>query len=334
MTGPSPHDFAPDLVRRAADGELAPGEAAPVLPDGSEPAGVRFERELRAAVGRAMGDVRAPAALADRVRSAMSAAGVSEAVRREDAADELVGVGGAAGSAPAATPSSVEPPAVEAAAGADRMRFLRWLESPRQANAAAVAAVLALVIGAIGFGVVMRPITQWGQVSGSRFVEQAAHFTANEHGRCTGPEVLESKVAGLDDVDEARAFLARHLNRDVTSLHMPDFTDRGHEFIGVSACKVPGRLPSAHAVWRSRTPDASGRRELVSVFVTLDRDQFELQSADAADVRVREVLLADGSRCERTVRVIRRDGLVIFVVCCDESSLDECSRRVATAIAG
>ncbi len=346
MTGLSSHDPTPDLVRRAADDELMPGETAPTRPDGSEPSGIRFERELRSAVGRVLEGTRAPAGLADRIREAMAQAEVRDAIHLDDARDGLLGEGAerAATTAASATASATATPGSQASAAdaggvsaadpaPDRMRFLRWLDSPRRANAAAVAAVIALVIGAIGFGITMQPITEWGQTSGSRFVERAAHYTANEHGRCTAIEVLDGKVAGIDDAGAARAFLAGHLNRDPATLRIPDFADQGYEFVGVAPCKVPGDLPSAHAVWRSTTPDAAGHHGLMSLFVTIDLDQFELQSADAADVRVRDVQLADGTRCERIVRVIRRDGLVMFVVCCDETVLDDCSVRAATAVA-
>jgi hypothetical protein len=335
MTGASSSNPTPEQIRRAADGELSPGEPAV---DASADSAVRFERELRSAVGRVMGKTSAPAGLADRVRAAMAAAEVGDSIHLDDARDGLIETAPAAAAATTTvtTPSADAPSADAPAATADggSINFLRWLESPRRANAAAVAAVLALVIGAIGFGIVMPSITQWGQATPERFVERAATFAANEHGRCTGDSARAGKFTEFSDVDDARDFLSRHLNRPASGIRIPDLTDRGYEFVGVSACHVPGGLPSVHVVWRSIEPNAGGHHPMVSGFVTLDRDQFELRDAAAADVRVGGVPLPDGSTCTRTVRVIRDGGLAFLIVCCDESATDVCARRLAGGMGG
>lgn len=324
MTGASSSNPSPDQIRRAADGEFSPGEPAV---DASAESAVRFEQELRSAVGRVMGEMQAPAGLADQVRVAMAAAPVSDAIHLDDARDGLLEV------APA-VPLTSAPADTSAVTTGDRMNFLRWLESPRRANAAAVAAVLALVIGAIGFGVVMPSITQWGQATPERFVERAATFAANEHGRCTGDSARVRKFTEFTEMADAQAFLARHLNRPASGIRIPDLVDRGYAFVGVSACHVPGGLPSVHAVWRSIEPNDAGQFQMVSGFVTLDRDQFELRDAAAADVRVGGISLPDGSTCSRTVRVIRDGGLAFLIVCCDETATDICARRLAGGFGG
>ena len=194
--------------------------------------------------------------------------------------------------------------------------------------------MLALVLGSIGFGIVMPSISQWGPASADRFIEQAAGFAAREHTRCSDESVLDGKLVSHGaDLAEARVFLARHLNRSPDRIRIPDFSDRGYEFVGVAPCRVPGGLPSAHAVWRSTTPEAGGRRALLSAFVTLDREQFEVREAEAARIRVGGVPLPDGDECHRTVQVTRGDGMALLVVCCDDGALEECTRRVASEMA-
>ena len=304
----------PEMVRSAADGECTSDD--PALGRSAE--AIDFERRLRVAVGRVMGGEHAPAELDRRVRQAMAAEGRPEATSA--ATPELRLAGSAA--APLAAPP--------AAASAAR----RWFDAPKRANAAAVAAVLALVLGSIGFGIVMPSISQWGPASADRFIEQAAGFAAREHTRCSDESVLDGKLVSHGaDLAEARVFLARHLNRSPDRIRIPDFSDRGYEFVGVAPCRVPGGLPSAHAVWRSTTPEAGGRRALLSAFVTLDREQFEVREAEAARIRVGGVPLPDGDECHRTVQVTRGDGMALLVVCCDDGALEECTRRVASEMA-
>lgn len=305
--GPVPP--TPEMVRRVADGECTSDD--PALGDSAE--AIDFERRLRTAVGRVMGADRAPADLAHRVRAAMAAEGRPEASPDLRLAGTAAEVGRSAAVAPAVR---------------------RWFDAPRRANAAAVAAVLALVLGSIGFGIVMPSISQWGPASADRFIEQAASFAAREHSRCSDESVLDDKVVRhCSDLAEARIFLARHLDRSPDRIRIPDFSDRGYEFVGIAPCRVPGGLPSAHAVWRSTTPEAGGRRTLLSAFVTLDREQFEVREAEAASIRVGGVPLPDGEECHRMVQVTRGDGMALLVVCCDDGALEECTRRVASEMA-
>ena len=165
--------FERTTIRSLADGELTEAEAAAATAGTVDrealERGVAFERELRAAVGRTMGRVAAPAGLLEQVRAAMAAD-----------AD--------AGAAPS---GGVAARAASVAAGGDRAGgvLARLLHGPRQADWLAVAAVVMLVAAVIAFSILAPSVDDFGGGGGGApgtplVVNEAADFAARRHVEC------------------------------------------------------------------------------------------------------------------------------------------------------
>lgn len=322
-------DLRPDLVRRHADGELDPAEQAALegrrASDSDAAAdldrAVAFEDGLRASVGRVMSQDAVPAGLRERIAAAMAAESIGgEAASESSSPDPVIGrVDGARVEASAAPVVETMP------AGTGSYNFLRWMNGPRRANAAAVAAVVALMIGAIGLSVLLPSIDRWGGPQTVSVAQQAAQFAAEEHGRCRDLEAREAKIADRISVAAAEQLLRDRLSDD--ELVLPDLGEDGYRFIGAGPCKVPGSAVSVHAVW-----ECVEGKGMVSCFVAVDNDfefdEGEVQQFDAAA----PLIGVDGEMCMRSVVVRRVDGLVVLIVCCRRDDLGPVAEKTLVAI--
>lgn len=286
----------------------------PPTPDDSGfPVEDAFDPGLRAALGRTHGSDVAPSDLMDRVRAAMAAdASVEAGERIVDGATPRLEVVHRPADASAAEPMT-------AAGAGSRMSILRWLEGPRRANAMAVAAVLALVVGAIGFGILVDPIDHRPPAGESVF-ERAAIRAASEHGRCRCTKALAAKVdsggctlfpaGSLDDIAE---WVTEQLG--VSEVSLPDMSRDGYELAGASHCRLPGQLSTVHISWRKADRSGDGV-PMISWFVAVDDDPQATRPV--RDMEVRNIADYDGAPCSRVVTSVKENGLVYFLVCCDD----------------
>ncbi|MFK7961874.1 MAG: hypothetical protein AB8G96_15265 [Phycisphaerales bacterium] len=290
----------------------------PPTPDDSGfPVEDAFDPGFRQALQRTHAASAAPSDLMDRVRAAMAAESLP------DAGDRIV---------EGATPrlDVVHRPAVESVEPAgSRMSILRWLEGPRRANALAVAAVLALVVGAIGFGILVDPIDQRPPTGESVF-EQAAIRAATEHGRCRCTKSLSAKVESggctlfpSGSLDEIAGWVTEQLS--VASVVLPDLSADGYELVGASHCRLPGQLSTVHVSWRKAGHSGDGA-PMISWFVAVDDDPNATRPV--RDMQVRNIADYDGAPCSRVVTSVKENGLVYFLVCCDEKDRPTARERL------
>ena len=191
MSDPIP----PNLIRSYGDdepAELTDAARASIESDPRSRAQVRFERTLRERVGQAMSEPVAamPDGLAGQVR---------DAIRGADGA--AVGV------------------ADEASETDSRETGPRSWLAPRRANVFAIAASLALVVGAILFGIFGPSIDKIGPGSdgGSQLVSDTAQYVADEHRRCAAATHTRDGKAEWKTVATARKNLALALGADVAT---------------------------------------------------------------------------------------------------------------------
>lgn len=292
-----------ELIRRYADGELEPEQAAEVeqsLRANPElAAAVRFEQKLRDQVASAMRQQcpSAPAGLADRVREALpvEAAGTAE---------------------PAC--AQAEPSETERGG---------WLVGPRRANLFAMAACLAIVAGAVIFGVFGPRIDSLRGGGAEDLWAAAATFAAGEHDRCAMSADAQVSKVQWTSPEEAEERLSAYLGQRITVL---DFEALGFTFKGAGRCQLPVAAPSGHVIY-TRAATATTRRAMLSIFLAPDDGQFP---------EIQRLVLGQLQECQRDGqsghRVLRAtDGhLVYFVVCCDETMLEPICQVMQPAIGG
>ncbi len=133
----------PKLIRLYCDGELMPEQAERVeqgLKEGREARDrLEFEKELRRQVGAVMAPGSAPPGLAERVRRQLAEVAPEEAFER-------------------------------------RFSIASWFRGPTHANIFAVAASLAVVAGAVLFGIFGRTIDEWGRGADIDLVAEAVPY--------------------------------------------------------------------------------------------------------------------------------------------------------------
>lgn len=200
------------LVRAGADGELSASQEARLRAlVSSRPevgASLAFERSLRGAVGRAMGDVRAPAGLRERVMRAVEADGASaEGIERASEQTRQPGF----------------------------WQRRTWLS--------AMAAVLVVALG-IGLIAQAWSIGRGGLDAGqSAYRQELVGFVAREHARTAGNEEARRSKFVLPEPVVAAQELTTVMH---SSVAIPACDKGKLKFLGASLCKVPGEGPSAH----------------------------------------------------------------------------------------
>lgn len=233
------------LLRAAADGELGAEDRARLdayLAEHPEYAScVAFERELKSACARAMGDARCP----DSVRARI------EAMRGQDAADVNEGV---------------------VLGGATRDRSF-W---QRSGLMGAMAAALVLAGGALiwnssslitGGSGVSAPVTT--QVS---YAERVGEFVAREHARCTLEQAAQGKFV-VDSIDDAVARYSGAFGAEIVA----PVCEKNVTFYGGGDCHLPSTATSAHLRFDAQVSE--GNVAHMSLFVAPDPGLLELEES-------------------------------------------------------
>lgn len=228
-------------IRALADGEVSHDEARTNEIEGVDQA-VRFERELRDAVSRAMAEPsRAPTGLREQILARFET---------EHAADDR--------------PISF----MEHKDQSEHRSSVLLSLLPRFG---AIAAVLLLSATVLRVGVQQFSSTTPanGQVLDLQTVSSQLHFVQREHNRCSdiASGNFTSKIVATD-VEEAKAFAESQLGCGGARLAqaIARLNEAGYSFVGVGACAVPGGGKSLHALFNPHEgrPDSV---QPVSVFL-------------------------------------------------------------------
>jgi anti-sigma factor RsiW len=308
-----------ELLRLEADGEISDAQRASLesmlatneLLATTCRRHIAAEQRLRSAVARVAGSTTSPVA----VRSAVLQA-VTEAARAP---------------APPAPPvqvlARIDRSGVTAASQTGSW-WSRPFAAPHRANFAAVAAVLALITGAVLFGIFGRTIDDVPApvVSASDVVSRAAEYADGEHGECTvDVERLHNRAAYASAAD-AEALLTEALG---TPVRVFDLSARGYEFIGAGRCAVPlEKQPSGHLIYRKSINGQPG--PMVSIFVAPARGCCK---GICSGMRPREWMsaLAASSSCRHKVLYSTDGALVYFLVCCDDGDVEAVAQTISRA---
>jgi hypothetical protein len=285
-------------IRMFADAELAPEEAAEIRrsleADERQQRWVEFEQRLRQRVGSVMQEQSpaVPADLAARVRAALAEA---------------------------------DAPGPDVATEGPRLRFAAWFAGPRRANVFAVAASLALVAGAVLWGIFGPQIDTGPQTAG--LMPKVASHVAEEHSQTATDPAMRAAATPYGSRASARERLSDHLqNRRV---QVPELSAVGYELIGGGPCRLPGRDLACHLLYK-RTADASAMHgpALVSLHVVIDPERGAGRADDFTDMPLGGARIEKQAGCPNDVFMWSDGSFVYFLVCCDSGDLLNVAREM------
>ncbi|MBT8485971.1 MAG: hypothetical protein HKO59_01645 [Phycisphaerales bacterium] len=290
------------IIRAYVDGELPAADAArleeKLATDADLVARVRFEERLREGVAEAMTPVATPTAVAASVRQIMATA------------------------EPASDPETAE--AAAATPEPETSRVARWWAGPPRANAFAVAASLALVAGAVLFGIFGRPIDSIQRSVGGGLISEIAQHVSTEHEGCS---VSADAHVRWTTAAEAQAELSIALE---AAVEVFDLSDAGYRFVGAGPCQLPTPSPSGHLIYAREGPAPDGcSTTLLSLFLLPNPP--DLEWALGNDPTPWEwVVVGEQPECRARVAACTDGTLAYFLVGCDETQLPRLAGLIST----
>lgn len=310
------------LIRQFIDGELsepdAAGFEARLRTDADLRQRVEFERQLRARISAVMAGMSAtaPATLNDGVRTALRDSASIDAVEVVNASEAAHARESVAGTiTPAARPSA--PPA-------------------RKASWFAIAASLAIVAGAVLFGIYgprLDGVRVDNRLHGADLVESTAEWSSREHSSCAMRSQEWSTLLPYQTFESAQAFMSEHLGLSGEAVELFDLCPIGFTFSGCGPCAdAPGGVPACRIVYRrAKGEGCSGA--VLSFFVIANPDRFDDPESQA--LTPGEWSRSDGSpSCRHKVLRTLDDRVAFFMVCCDPSATSDVCRLLAPKLSG
>lgn len=201
--------------------------------------------------------------------------------------------------------------------------LMRAFASPQRASYAAVAAVLALIAGAVLFGIYGRTIDDVPVQRSVDVVGNVAQYIDKEHGECTTSLEHIQQQSTFHTLSDAEVGLTEALGAPVQAF---DLSALGYDFVGAGQCQVPlDEQPSGHLMYRKTVNGRPG--PMVSVFIAPVRGCCKgicsgMQPGDWAAAK---------ASCKRRVLYSTDGKLVYFLVCCDDRDLPSVGRAITLA---
>ena len=283
-------------IRQFCDGELGPDETArveqQVRADPALKARVEFERKLRDRVDSIL-DTECPADLRGCVKAAMAEA--------------------------------AEPRPLVVARAMRSMRSMRsrWRE-PARANVFAVAASLALVAGAVLFGIFGRPIDTWrGPAPTDIASSEVTAAVAGEHFNLASDPVSLDAHLEFKTPERAGAELSGYLEQ------VFNLSDLGYEFAGGQTCRVPRCEKGCHLFYK-RIGKPPG---IVSLHIVPDGGLFQGKGAPSLNrLPIATDIFPENSRCQKDVLVWSHGNRSYMLVVCRPQDVEKVARRMQTTL--
>jgi hypothetical protein len=268
---------------------------------------VEGERNLQHAIGRVMGSVHAPQSLRAQIQLTL-------ANTPSNAANAV----------------SQESPVAGRIESAGAFRAVRtrsaWrlFDAPQRANILAVAAVLALIVGAVLFGIYGRSIDDVPAQRPVDVVGNVAVFADTEHTECTTDKEHVQQESTWRTLAETEVGMTELLATRVRAFNLADL---GYEFVGAGRCDAPlDKQPSGHMIYRKIVNGVPG--PMVSIFVAPVRGCCK---SVCANLLPGEWQAAKAASCKRRVLYSTDGKLLYFLVCCDERDLAGVGRAITAA---
>ena len=290
-------------VRQYCDGELSPAQAQQLQsfmqqnPQEREriEAQIEFEQGLRSRVEDILGQVKAPSALRERIRTAMAADAENPDVLAR----------------------------IDRGTAKARLSRVKSLRTDRM-NIFAVAATLALIAGAVLYGIFGRTIDEVPVQRPVDLVSELAEYAGHEHDECTASNDCLSQHARFSAAERAEALLTDWLSAPV---QVADLQPLGYDFLGAGPCQMPVDVHSGHLVYRKRMPDGA-RSPMVSVFVFPNMRPCGTKVCEGGGCGEWEVVADEGSRCRHKVMRSTDGKLVYLLVCCNGRDLGPVAEQI------
>jgi hypothetical protein len=291
------------MIRRFADGELDLNQRLAMeraLEQSTELRRVlAFERELRTRVARVMHRAAptAPAGLHQKIAQALQ-----EMPETADAAAILANI----------TPD----PSKDAVMAPRRSPLTR-------PNVFAMAASLALVAGAVLFGIYGTPIDRWrlGNTAGVAPITEITEFVTRAHDQLAGNAESREKTLCGQSCQDACSNISKQFGcpKEVPSI---DLHGLGYEWIGHRELGIPHYQKSAQLVFHRTDPDRPPA--MASVFVGFGRMIEAEKVAEPGSWTTMPL----SSGCTHVVYLSSDGSIDYLLVCCDAGDMD----RLAEAI--
>jgi len=275
---------AAQYLRAKADDEHANLQAPSELPNDAAER-IAFDRALRSACARSMGEIKCPDAVRAAITNALKKESVQEPVAHRFEHHEGV---------------------VRTRMG-DTTSVSFWAGARRFAALAAVIALAAFVIFRSATS------TSGGHVIPVQQASLLSAFVENEHDRCTGPAQPVTPCLKTCSEEEAYRNTAAALGAELTRLrdHFDSMRNAGFEFVGFGVCDAPGPGQSVHLLFRVTTTDPKPAR--VSLFIQNDSEH--------PDIRETESYHTGCPKKKATLIVWRTEGVVNYLYACTPEAL-------------
>ncbi len=302
------------LIRLQADGELTPEQAEHLCrcleahpeDEGNAARCANFEQRLRECVGRVLeGDAGAPTSLNLRIRAAMAEFGSDES--------------------PAAGERELEPIQSEHEAP-ERMKFSLF-SNPRRANIFAVAATLAIVAGAILYGIFGQSIDDLPLPPQVDLIAESAAYASTAH---------DSLAAQATAKDPFQLSLADQAREELTAwLGVPspvfDLQDVDYQFVGAKFCETPLSKRSGVLVYESVQ---TGDRKPKVTITLVPKGPCKKACAGLEPGKWVPKGKDGKTLCNHVVMCSTDRRLVYFVVCCRERDLNAVVEHISQSVDG
>jgi hypothetical protein len=210
--------------------------------------------------------------------------------------------------------------------------FFRWFSGPRRANAFAVAACLALVGGAVLYGIFGPTIDQHSEnipaVAAQQLVIESAVESSRQHGYCAGSRKAREERLTWRSPDEARQRLTELLQVEAEDIQIFDLSAVGFEFHGCGECEFPGDDPAAQISFL-RPQGENLAPIMVSFFIVPNHGQYDNAMNNAMQLGEWYASDMNDRRCHHSVLRTIDDRFVYFLVCCDDQLLEPLGKLVS-----
>jgi anti-sigma factor RsiW len=189
---------------------------------------------------------------------------------------------------------------------------------PQRANIFAIAATLALIAGAVLFGIFGRTIDETGSLPVD-LVTRAAISASERHDSIATDAKAQAQCTSL--ASEAVSHLTQWLGVPVQVF---DLTEVGYEFVGADHCEITLPDRTGHLVYRSTRHGV--RTPMVSIFIVPYNGKC---GGICTNLEVSKWACASKGKCRHNVLYSTDKKLVYFLVCCNENDLEMLTQRIS-----